>query len=181
MPLAMCEKNVEDLRFAPPAVDRTSSKMQLLAQMGLEEEVVKGLELLKEAAMTTVLVEQAHASGAQLMRRHQSLGMDGMCARSTVHNARSLFHASKFEKQEQKFARLLDNLDKTMLTSAKHTARQAYLKLLVHHWKERSGSGGPSQYAIRQACFRHHHEGFKKLGHLELAALKKEGSDGQET
>ena len=28
-------KNVEDLKVAPPAVDRTSSKMQLLAQMGL--------------------------------------------------------------------------------------------------------------------------------------------------
>ena len=75
------------MKVAPPAVDGTSSKMQLLAQMGLEEEVVKGLELLKEAAMTTILVEQAHGSGAQLMRRHQEYGMDAMCARSTVHNA----------------------------------------------------------------------------------------------
>ncbi len=110
-------RNVEDLKVAPLAVERTSSTMQLLAQGGFEHEVVKGLELLKEAAMTTVLVEQAHASAAQLMRRHQQLGMDGMCARSTVHNARSLFHPSKFEQQEQNLFRMLDNLDKTMLHS----------------------------------------------------------------
>ncbi len=99
-----------------------------------------------------------------------------MFVRSTVHNARSLFPPSTFEKQEQRFARTLGNLDKAMLTSAKHTARQAYLKLLIHHWKERSGSGGPNQYAIRRACFRHHHESFKKLGHLELAALNKKAA-----
>mgnify|MGYP000178891951 CR=1 FL=1 len=68
------KKNVEDLKVAPPAAERTSSKLQLLAQGGFEHEVVKGLELLKEAAMTTVLLEQAHASAAQLMRRHQQFG-----------------------------------------------------------------------------------------------------------
>ena len=143
---------------------------------------MKGLELLKEAAMTTILVEQAHGSGAQLMRRHQEYGMDAMCARSTVHNARSLFHPSKFEKQEQNLARLLDNLHKAMLAGYRHTARQAYLKMLIRHWKERSDSGGPSHYSIRRACFRHHHESFNKLGHEELASLnKKAGMERRQT
>jgi hypothetical protein len=169
-------RNVEDLKVAPPAAERTSSKLQLLAQGGFEHEVVKGLELLKEAAMTTILVEQAHASAAKLIRRHQQLGMDVMCARSTVHNARSLFHPSKFEQQEQKLFRMLDNLDKTMLAASKHGAREGYLKLIIHHWKEVSGSAGLSHFAIRQACFRHHHDSFKKLGPEELTALHKKAA-----
>ncbi len=44
------------------------------------------------------------------------------------------FHPSKFEQQEQNLLRMLDNLDKTMLDSYKHGAREGYLKLIIHHW-----------------------------------------------
>ena len=131
--------------------------------------------------MTTILVEQAHASGSQIMRRHAQLGMDAMCARSTVHNARTLFHLSEFEKQERKIVRVLGNLTKGMASLPRCTARQAYLKMVIHTWKEScSPSAGPSNNAVRRSCFRHHGISFQRLGHEQVKALNRQAARHRE-
>ena len=35
--------------------------MQVMLQMGLDDEVLAALQMLRESSMTTILVEQAHA------------------------------------------------------------------------------------------------------------------------
>ena len=81
---------IEALKAAKPRVDYTTSKMQVLAQLGFDEEVIAGPNLLKEFAMTTTLVEQARGSGSQLMRRHPTfMRRHPTCVRATVHNSRS--------------------------------------------------------------------------------------------
>ena len=164
-----------------PSSDPIVLKMQVMLQMGLDDEVLAALQMLRESSMTTILVEQAHASGAQIMRRHAQLGMDAMCARSTVHNARTLFHLSEFEKQERKIVRVLENLKKGMASLPRCTARQAYLKMVIHTWKEScSPSAGPSNNAVRRSCFRHHGISFQRLGHEQVKALKRQAARHRE-
>ena len=67
------QANVAGLKAETDVRDATSAKMQALALLGHEGDVVRALLLLRETALTTILVEQAHASGAQLMKRHETL------------------------------------------------------------------------------------------------------------
>ena len=65
--------NIRDLMQDMTVVDEVSLEMQTLALMGHADDVIAACILLKETAMSTTMVEQAHASGAQLMRRHPTL------------------------------------------------------------------------------------------------------------
>ena len=116
-------------------VDLLSSKMQALAVAGMEADVVAACSLIKETSFSTILVEQAHASGAQLMHRHHQLETASLVCRMTVHNCRTLFDPSPFEKQEQRLLSLLDDVQR-QVANTRHTGpRQAYVQMLVSRVK----------------------------------------------
>ena len=92
--------NVEALKDAADVSDPIGSKIQTLSRLTFESEVSAALELLRQSSMTTLLVEQAHGSGAQLMHRHPQVGPVVMTSRMTIHNSRVLFAPSQFEKKE---------------------------------------------------------------------------------
>ena len=81
------KQNIEQFKQSLTESDRTSSKIQTLALLGYDSEVEASLLLLGESPMTSILVEQCHASGAQIMARHQQLGHEALCACMTVHNS----------------------------------------------------------------------------------------------
>ena len=154
---------IEALKAAEPSGDYTTSKMQVLAQLGYEEEVIAALNLLKESPMSTTLVEQAHGSGAQLMRRHPTYEVNTLTTRSTVHNCRSWFHPSQLDKQERRLRLVLENLEWADKQVDKCGARDAFLKLLVCKWKGSLRDLGHSGLAIRKACFSRHGVLFQQL------------------
>ena len=84
--------NIRDLMQDMSVDDEVSLKMQTLALMGYEDDVIAACHQLKETAMSTTIVEQAHASGAQLMNRHPTLESVSLLARMLTHNARTLFY-----------------------------------------------------------------------------------------
>ena len=66
-------------------------KMQTLARLGYEEDVIAGCVLARESSRSTILVGQFHGSGAQLMHRHPQMAHATLCIRMTVRHARTLF------------------------------------------------------------------------------------------
>ena len=81
---------MEELKLAGAQLEGTSGKIQSRCVMGYEEDCVEALVWLREAGCTSILVEQAHASGAQLMHRHPQLGYGNLHDRMTVHNGLTL-------------------------------------------------------------------------------------------
>ena len=161
--------------MSPPVSEPTAAKMQILSQLHYEGEVVTALELLRETSLSTIMVEQAHGSGAQLMARHPQVGPEVMTARMTVHNSRVLFAPSHFEKHEQKFLTRIAELTQFIKNADSHTtARCAYLKMMIAHFKAQRWSGGPSHVAIRKAVFQKHAECFASLTHEQQQVCEKE-------
>ena len=66
-------EHIEALKAEVVVIDLLASRMQALAVAGLESEVVAACALTRESPFTTIIVEQAHASGAQPMHRHPQL------------------------------------------------------------------------------------------------------------
>ena len=168
-------RNITDLKSAPPVTETTAAKIQVLAQLGYEEEVQAALELLKQSSLTTIMVEQAHGSGAQLMSRHPQVGPVVMTARMTVHNSRTLFAPSFFEKHEGRFVRRIAEFNKQIKNTDSHTTpRCAYLKLMIAHCKAHKTHGSPSDHAIRRAVFQNHGQCFSDLTHGQRAICERE-------
>ena len=65
-------------------------KMQALARLGYESDVISVCDLAKECSFSTILVEQFHGSGAKLMKRHPQIEHATLCIRMTVHHCRTL-------------------------------------------------------------------------------------------
>ena len=121
-------ENVERLKLADPPSEHVSAKMQALAVMGYEDDVVAALLLLREVSLTSILTEQAHASGAQLMHRHQQLGEASLADRMTVHNGRTLFYASRLEKAELNLTQRLEEVTKQMLNTTTYLRKNTYIR-----------------------------------------------------
>ena len=164
--------NIEDLKKDMSVVDEVSLKMQTLALMGYEDDVIAACHQLKETALSLTAVEQAHASGAQLMRRHPTLESVSLLARMPTHNARTLFYPDEFEKQHLRLTNLLETLDKQIKNANKAGPRQEYVKLLVQEVKRSRELSRPSEHAIRRFIFKHHSELFKQLDGGQVAALR---------
>ena len=107
-------RNLEEL-FAT-AEDQISDHLSLrifhLHELGVSfQYLVRCLQLLRDTACTTNMVEQCHGSGACLMRDHQTYEERTLRARSMVHQARSLFTDSAHDKLLMTLQRKLDVLE----------------------------------------------------------------------
>ena len=172
------QTNMVALKAETDVGDATTAKMQALALLGHEGDVVRALLLLRETALTATLVEQAHASGAQLMRRHETLEQVSLVCRMTVHNCRSLFYPCQYEKQLLRLAALLETLDKQMKNANKAGPREQYVKLLIAAVKRSRVPGGPSDHALRRSIFKHHAQHYDQLGPGQVAVLRKKAVAG---
>ena len=148
--------NVDELKSAGVLLEGTSAKIQSLAVMGYEEDCVAALVLLREASFTSILVEQAHASGAQLMRRHPQLGYGSLFDRMTVHNGRTLFHEGMWDKSQARLTQRLEEVERQMQSTTRITSRQAFVQMLVRECKKVRAHGGPSEHAVRRSVFKMH-------------------------
>ena len=114
------------------ATDPLTLKWKGLAALGMEEELAQGLELFREMSFTTTLVEQAHASGSLIMRRHPTLELNALVARMTLHNCRMLFSIGTLERQLSRLQSLLDRTEKQIsnahLTGPRADVRQIFDK-----------------------------------------------------
>ena len=173
--------NVEALKAAPDVEDHTAAKMQMLARLGFEAEVSSALELLKQTSLTTIMVEQAHGSGAQLMSRHPQVGASVMTSRMLVHNSRLLFAPSHFHKLEVRYQSRIAELDHAIKSADSYTsARNAFLKMMVAHMKASCGSvGSPSHFALRKAVFQQHAVCFASLSAEYKDVCEKEAGKGK--
>ena len=164
--------NIECLKAEDGISDPLTLKWQNLALLGFEEEVVAGINLFKEASFTTVIVEQAHASGALIMRRHPQLNTESLLCRMTVHNCRMLFCDSHLEKQLSNLNSLLEKINKQMGNVHRTGAKEMYIKALIAEAKKDREPGGPSHNALRLSIFKHHAKPFGQLGTGQVAALR---------
>ena len=81
------DASIQELRDGPTMSDRTSWKMQMMVRLGYDAEVASGLRLMRQTSLTAVLVEQAHGSAAQVVKRHVQVGAEIMCAALLVQKA----------------------------------------------------------------------------------------------
>jgi len=170
-------ENIDALILDEDVTEPVSLKMKSLARLGYDDDVVAACVLTTETSLTTVLVEQFHASGAQIMHRHPQLEHDALTCRMTVHHSRTLFYTAPFDKQEAKLLSLLEDINEQMENSSRYTGpRQVYTKILVSHAKALGARMGPSHHAIRRSAFKHHDKGFRRLSGDELSVLRRHAS-----
>ena len=170
------QDNIELLKNDDDATDPLTLKWKGLATLCFEEELAQGLELFRETAFTTTLVEQAHASGSLTMRRHPTLEINSLIARMTLHNCRMLFCDSALDRQLSHLQSLLDRTDK-QLSNVHHTgARQMYVKALLEEVEAQRLRGRPSDTSVRLSVFKHHSKCFDELGGGQVAALRQRAS-----
>ena len=166
------KKNITALKEEANVQDVVSCKIQTLCLLGYEAEVVAACLLARESSFTTTLVEQAHASGAMIARRHPQLEHAQLVSRMTVHNCRALFAPGKYEKQLLHLQYLIDQVDYQMKNAIRTSARNQYVKMLIQQVKATRGVDGPSDFALRRSVFKHHMKTFKVLGPGQLGVLR---------
>ena len=121
-------RNLEQLRAEPfdQIIDPLTRSIYELMHRGESLEYLKRcLELLKDTACSTNLVEQNHASGALLMRSHQIYGERTLRARSTIHQARALFEDSRFK-------RVFDKLNAKLYRVSRRQAQVCGFRAFCH-------------------------------------------------
>ena len=165
------DDNIRSLMNEEGVVHPLAVKWKTLVSLGFEEEVLAGLALFREAAFSTILVEQAHASGSQVMRRHPMLETHSLVVRMTLHNCRMLFCHCPLERQFSHLESLLDKVDK-QFAGVHHTgARQMYVKALCEEVNAQKVRGSPSGKSVRLSIFKHHSQPFSKLNQGQMLAL----------
>ena len=107
-------ENLGVLKVDETVSEPISLKMRTLLRLGFEEDVFAACKLTQETSLTTILVEQFHGSGAQLMHRHPQLEHDALVCRMTVHHCGILFHPCLLDKQEAHLHSLLDDISRHM-------------------------------------------------------------------
>ena len=103
-------RNLEELLSTPEdhIKDLISFRFFQLHDLGVPlPYFLRCLTLVRDAACTTNMVEQTHGSGACLMRDHGLYEERTLRARSTVHQARSLFRDSEHDQALQTLRRKL--------------------------------------------------------------------------
>ena len=142
--------NIQALKLETGVTDEVACKMQALALVGLEAEVVAACLLTRETSLTTTLVEQAHASGAMITNRHPQIEQAQLISRMTVHNCRAIFAPGKYEKQLLRLNTLLSKLDHQIKNAHRTGPREQYVKMLIADVKSTRPLEGPSDHAIRR-------------------------------
>ena len=108
-PLALCRgnsaANVAALQARPgPVHDERVRRMKNLPGAGYPlETVVEGLRELVQIPFSTKLVEEAHASAAIIMRKHERYSEGTMRIRSLLHGVRTWVRLDQFEKKLERF------------------------------------------------------------------------------
>ena len=164
--------NIERLKGADVPADEVSAKMQALAVLGFESEVTAACYLVKESSLATTITEQAHASGAQLMRRHPQIDINSLVDRMTVHNGRTLFYMGRDEKAHTQLTQRLEEVETEIRNTRYVGARQAYVQLLVAEVKASRLPGGPSEHALRRSVFKGHGQHFHSLDSEQRGVLE---------
>ena len=115
MPFSLTQGDIEhnlEVLFATPEGDiKDPLALCIFRLHGLSMSTLylkRCLELLRDAACTTNMVEQGHGSGSVLMKDHRTLQERTLRARSTIHQARSLFTCSLHEALLKKLQSKLD-------------------------------------------------------------------------
>ena len=121
--------------------------------------------------MSTILVEQAHGSGAAIIRRHPQQGDLVLMDRMTVHNARTLLYPGQYELAHLRLTERIAEVDRNLRNTVYTTERQAYVKLLIEQVKRSRVYGGPSEHAMRRSVFQNHAGHFKALTGEQKAVL----------
>ena len=105
-PFCLCQgdiaANLQKLQNTDPATiaEETTVKLHRLLTVGYDRaELICGVELLRDAACTVNCVEQAHASGAVLVKGHECYSSSTLVHRASLHILRSLFALSPHEKK----------------------------------------------------------------------------------
>ena len=125
------QENIKLLKKDEDVTHPLALKWKGLASLGFEEELIEGLVLFREISFTTIIVEQAHASGSMTMRRHPALETHSPTVRMALHNCRMLFCHCRLEKQLSHLQSLLERTEK-QLSNVSHTGpRQMYFKALL--------------------------------------------------
>ena len=90
--------------------DETCRKIHMLMSLGYDESRINSaLDLLRDAACTVNVVEQAHGSGA-IMRKAHSTGAASLADRAGVHRVRHVFAKSPLEAKLDRLQAKLDRL-----------------------------------------------------------------------
>lgn len=163
--------NIQALKLETDVTDPVAVKMQTLTMIGFEDDVVAACLLTRETSLTTTLVEQAHASGAMISKKHPQLEQAQLVARMSVHNCRALFSPGRFEKQLLLLNHLLEQLDYQIKNAHRAGAREMYVKLLISQVKSTRSLDGPSEHAIRRSIFKHHAKTYSDLSPAQIGVL----------
>ena len=179
-PLKYCigdlDANIESLKTDDDITDPLSLKFKGLATLGFEEELKQGLELFRETSFTTIIVEQAHGSGAMMMRRHPALEMMSLTARMSIHNCRMLVSLSSLEKHLSRFELLLEKTDRQLSNVNKTGPRQMYVKELIAEVNSKRHMDLNRGITVRRDVFKKHGKTFGDLGEGQVAALRQKAA-----
>eukprot|EP00971_Amphidinium_carterae_P348682 6490623-Amphidinium_carterae.2 len=136
-------------------------------------------KLVRQAAFTTNVVEQGHASLTLMRRAHIMTEPSVLACRALLHHARSLFSPTDEEKRLSKYMLKLQELQHKQ--PQKVNARHMYLRDVMHSAAEESRKlGGPLSVAMRRCIFSEHARRYQNLPldmkvHYEDAALVEQG------
>ena len=127
-PLRLCQgdivANLERLREETGVADETTTKIKFIMQAGWPVDVLaRGIDMWNDIPCSTDLVEQAHGSGASLMKHHKLYCERTLRCRSVIHQCRALVHPSLLDKT---MAKLQAQLTKTEEADVKVSAFQAF-------------------------------------------------------
>ena len=158
------------------AEDERVHRMKRLLDAGVPQEaLVQALMLLRECPMSTKMVEEAHASGALMMREHSRYSEKALRVRALLHQMRSITRAPPLSK-EQRF------LEKRMQKNNRYQpsrlrGRHMYCRRRVRQQLEDAGRGSLERLcAARQGMATFSAE-FVALGPLEQLAYEQDAAD----
>ena len=175
-PLAMTQgditENIRLLATRNPSDPVTIQMKQMVEQYGVEAQLAEALRLLRDAPMSTAMVEEGHACGHMIMKEHPTMSKETMLARSCLAQMRPCFSPSFQDRQlarlDGKLARLRKKLPQKM------TDRNMLVKLLADDRKSKMDWTGDAttgfsanQDIVKQVSVVMH--GLDETGRLELS------------
>jgi len=135
------DENLKTLLRDDAVVDPVAQKIKKLAAFGYPSSAIKeGLDRLSDCHWTTMVHEQAHASGARMHQCHVMYGTRTLIARAGLHMARAMFHEEKGDSVLAKLDLRADKLVKRQ--PEKISGRQLFFADLVKTAK------GPDQSVL---------------------------------
>ena len=173
------ETNVIDLLAVPfdELVEPFSRDMRVALETGSAvSEMVDALELAKDTASSTNLVEQGHGSGATTLLAHDQLSKKMLQAFSTVHQARAQFRP---DPEVAKLAELEAKLTqkKRVMETSTLSAKQWLLRLMVRgKYGDRPAHMDKREWSVD--CLHRHHGVLQGLSHDEKQQLEEDAEVG---